>query len=85
MSHACMSELTDIGRASQYEQKSRTNEVSGVICEYWRRLRECVSTEQSTFMHGDACVSRHVRFMSYNAYACSLRISFSMEMMISLI
>ncbi len=30
-------------------------------CECLGRLRECGSTEQSTFMFGDVCVSRHVR------------------------
>ncbi len=49
MSHACMSEFTDIGRANLYEHKGRK---AGV------RIQAAAagvrSTEQLAFMHSDA-------------------------------
>ena len=49
---------TDIGRASRYEYVGRQPGI---------RIQAAIagvrSTEQSAFMHGDACVSRHVRLL----------------------
>ena len=52
--HVCEQEVM----ALKYEQKSRANEMSGAICEYFLRIAGVRSTKQSAFMCGGAGEAR---------------------------
>ena len=77
MSHACMSEFTDIGRASRYEQvgcwmssghplstdRSRA-ETASPDCEYWRQLRECHRHGAADFYRAAGATSKFLKELS---------------------
>ena len=56
--HDCMCRHMDIGRADPYEQAGRQ---AGL--RIWAAIVGARSAEQSTYMIGDVCVSRHFRFV----------------------
>ena len=53
-----MQRVVDIGRASQYEEAGRQPELRILAA-----IAGAQSAEQSAFMDGDVCDSRHVRFL----------------------
>ena len=56
MEHACMRRHMDIGQANLYEQVSRQAGLRIQVV-----IAGACNAEQSNFIHGDVCVSRHVR------------------------
>ena len=61
--HACMRRHMDIGRANLYEQVGRQAGLRIQVV-----IAGACNAEQSTFIYGDVCVSRHVRYVKNNLF-----------------